>query len=96
MRYLNLLRGENNNLLVVHVIPSGQQDTIDADINRQIIGISFIITIHSPNHTLASPNQKAGRSVDVIRPTRKGLFPHRNYWKNPRMEVNNYTLMNDL
>lgn len=41
-------------LLVAYIIPCDQYDTIDGNVNWQIIGISFVIAVHCANDSFAS------------------------------------------
>lgn len=57
-------------LLVAYIIPREQYDTINGNVDWQIIGISFVIAVHRANDSFASSDEQTRWTVDVVCPSR--------------------------
>lgn len=58
-------------LLILHVneVPGSGKNSIHSNVDRKIISVTAVVTVHCSDDTFPSTDQKSSRAIDVICPS---------------------------
>ena len=62
--------------LIADVNPCNNKQSINFNVHRHVVSISFLVAVHSTNDAFACFYQQPSRPIEVVSPPWQGLFPH--------------------